>query len=168
MRGVDLSAATRSNVISVLHSFFAWAEAEDIIESDPSREDPPASEAETGHLPAELSMNCGRCGQQRSGTRGPPILLMEGAGLRRSEVVACRWADLDLVRGARMCSGKAATGNGCRLTPTSLAELRDLCFGALQPELDDHVFTVEVEQWVSQDERVRRQKDPKQPASARR
>ena len=29
----------------------------------------------------------------------PAILLMEGAGLRRSEVVGCRWADLDLVRG---------------------------------------------------------------------
>src|SRR5205814_4242480 len=39
-------------------------------------------------------------------------------------------------------------------------------FRALQPELDDHVFAVEVEQWVSQYERVRRQKDPKQPASA--
>jgi integrase/recombinase XerC len=33
----ESSAATRSNVISVLHSFFAWAEAEDVIEYDPSR-----------------------------------------------------------------------------------------------------------------------------------
>src|SRR5512133_2012367 len=39
-------------------------------------------------------------------------------------------------------------------------------FRVLKPELDDHVFTVEVEQWVSQYERARRQKDPKQPASA--
>jgi integrase len=38
-------------------------------------------------------------------------------------------------------------------------------FRELQPELDDHVFTVEVEQWVSQFERVRRLKDPKRPAS---
>src|SRR5688572_30300757 len=30
------SAATRSNVISVLHSFFSWAEAEDVIDADPS------------------------------------------------------------------------------------------------------------------------------------
>jgi site-specific recombinase XerD len=37
VRGVDLSAATRSNIISVLHSFFGWAEYEDVIESDPSR-----------------------------------------------------------------------------------------------------------------------------------
>jgi site-specific recombinase XerD len=33
----ESSAATRSNVISVLHSFFGWAEAEDVIETDPSR-----------------------------------------------------------------------------------------------------------------------------------
>jgi hypothetical protein len=31
-------------------------------------------------------------------------------------------------------------------------ELR-AAFRALRPELDDHVFTVEVEQWVSQSER---------------
>jgi site-specific recombinase XerD len=28
---------SRANVISVMHSFFAWAEAEDLIEIDPSR-----------------------------------------------------------------------------------------------------------------------------------
>jgi integrase len=44
-------------------------------------------------------------------------------------------------------------------------ELRSL-FRTLEPELDDHVFTVEVEQWISQHERVRRQKNPKKPASA--
>ena len=33
----ERSASTRSNVISVLHSFFAWAEAEDLVEHDPSR-----------------------------------------------------------------------------------------------------------------------------------
>jgi len=38
-------------------------------------------------------------------------------------------------------------------------------FRTLQPELDDHVFTVEVEQWVSQFDRVRRQKNPKAQAS---
>jgi site-specific recombinase XerD len=33
----DRSASTRSNVTSVMHSFFEWAEAEDLIEFDPSR-----------------------------------------------------------------------------------------------------------------------------------
>lgn len=35
----------------------------------------------------------------------------------------------------------------------------------LQPELDDYVFAVEIERWVSPVERVRRLKDPKAPAS---
>lgn len=35
----------------------------------------------------------------------------------------------------------------------------------LQPELDDYVFTTEVEQFVSQYERVRKRKNPKVPAS---
>src|SRR5207248_835665 len=50
------------------------------------------------------------------------------------------------------------------LDPEVAAELR-ASFRELGPELDDHVFTVEVEQWVSAFERVRRQKDPKQAAS---
>ena len=33
----ERSASTRSNVISVLHSFFGWAEREDLIDADPSR-----------------------------------------------------------------------------------------------------------------------------------
>lgn len=36
-RWQDRQASTRSNVISVFHSFFAWAEAEDLVEFDPSR-----------------------------------------------------------------------------------------------------------------------------------
>ena len=35
----------------------------------------------------------------------------------------------------------------------------------LQPGPDDHVFTVEVEQWVSESKRVRRRKDAKTPGS---
>ena len=50
------------------------------------------------------------------------------------------------------------------LAPDVLDELRE-SFRKLQPELDDHVFTVEVEQWISQYERKRERKDPKTPAS---
>ena len=50
------------------------------------------------------------------------------------------------------------------LDPEVVAELRS-SFQKLRPELDDHLFTVEVEQWVSQYERVRRVTDPKVPAS---
>jgi integrase len=90
---------------------------------------------------------------------------MEGAGLRRSEVVGCRWADLDLVRGRARVHRKGQNWQWLPLDRDVVDELRSL-FRALQPELDDHVFTVEIEQWVSQYERVRRQKDPKNPASA--
>jgi len=50
------------------------------------------------------------------------------------------------------------------IDPDVLTELR-LSFRAIEPELDDHVFTVEVEQWVSHNKRMRRRKDPKKPAS---
>ena len=50
------------------------------------------------------------------------------------------------------------------LAPDVLTELR-CSFRELEPELDDYVFTVEVELWVSAVERVRRRKDPKEPAS---
>jgi integrase/recombinase XerD len=160
----ERSASTRSNVVSVLHSFFAWAEAEDIIEHDPSRKirRPPKRKPDL-YRPSidELArVRAAALPRER-----PAILLMEGAGLRRSEVVGCLWADLDLVRGRARVHRKGRHWHWLPLDPDVVAELRAL-FRALQPELDDHVFTVEVEQWVSQYERVRRQKDPKMPASA--
>jgi integrase/recombinase XerC len=92
------SSATRANVVSVLHSFFGCATGEDLVEVDPSaplrrpkkrRADvyrPSVDELEAvraAALPHEL----------------PAILLMEGAGLRRAEVLRVRWADIDLIRG---------------------------------------------------------------------
>ena len=35
-RWQDRTSATRANVVSVLHSFFGWAVAEDLIDVDPS------------------------------------------------------------------------------------------------------------------------------------
>jgi len=46
-------------------------------------------------------------------------------------------------------SERARTGSGCRSTPDVIDELR-ASFRTLQPELEDYVFTVEVEQRVSQ------------------
>jgi integrase len=51
------------------------------------------------------------------------------------------------------------------LDPDVVEGLRD-CFRQIDPDLDDHIFTVEVEQWASQFERVRRRKNPKHPASS--
>jgi site-specific recombinase XerD len=121
----DRSPSTRSNVVSVLHSFFAWAETEDIIEHNPSRKirRPPKrrpdlyrpsidelARVRAAALPREL----------------PAILLMEGAGLRRSEVVGCLWADLDLVRGRARVHRKGRHWQWLPLDPDVVAELRSL------------------------------------------
>jgi site-specific recombinase XerD len=160
----DRSASTRSNVVSVLHSFFAWAESEDILEHDPSRKirRPPKRKPDV-YRPSVYEL--ARIREASLPSERPAIVLMEGADLRRSEVVSCRWADLDLVKGRVRVQRKGRHWQRVPLDPDVVAEMRSL-FRALKPELDDHVFTVEVEQWVSQYERVRRQKDPKQPASA--
>src|SRR5205814_126552 len=46
------------------------------------------------------------------------------------------------------------------LAPDVVREMR-ASMRELQPELDDFVFTVEVEQWVSQYDRVRKRKNPR-------
>ena len=89
---------------------------------------------------------------------------MEGAGLRRSEVLACRWRDFDSVRGRVRVFRKGQHWFYLPLAPDVVSELRG-SLEKLKPELDDHIFTVEVEQWISQFERMRRRKNPKEPAS---
>jgi integrase len=163
VRGVDLSAATRSNIISVLHSFFGWAESEDVIESDPSRKiRRPRKRRPEVYRPSLEELQ--RVRTAAVGYERPPVLLMEGVGLRRAEVVRCRWVDIDLVRGRVHVLRKGGHWQWVPIAPDVLAELRE-SFRRLRPELDDHVFTVEVEQWVSHDQRVRRRKDPKKAAS---
>jgi integrase/recombinase XerC len=159
----DASASTRSNVISVLHSFFAWAESEEIIDADPSRKirRPPK------RRPDIYRPSLDELRRLRDATlphERAAILLMEGAGLRRSEVIGCRWADVDLVKRRVRVRRKGGHWQLVPLDPDVAAELRALWM-ALQPDGDDHVFTVEVEQWVSQYDRRRYSKDPKVPAS---
>ena len=163
VRGIDLSAATRSNIISVMHSFFAWAESEDLIDSDPARKiQRPRKRRPEIYRPTLEELR--RVRAAAVGHERPPMLLMEGMGLRRSEVVGCRWTDLNLVQGRVHVRRKGGHWQWVPMAPDVLNELRE-SFQALQPELDDHVFTVEVEQWVSHDRRARRRKDPKVQAS---
>jgi len=89
---------------------------------------------------------------------------MEGAGLRRSEVVGCRWADIDLIRGRVRVHRKGHHWHCLPIDPEVHAELR-ASFKGLNPDLDDYVFVAEVEQWVSAFERQRRRTDPKTPSS---
>jgi site-specific recombinase XerD len=159
----DRSASTRSNVISVLHSFFSWAEAEDIIGVDPSRKirRPPKRKPDV-YRPSLDELD--RVRAAASGGERPAILLMEGAGLRRSEVVGCRWSDIDLVRGRVRVHRKGRHWHWLPMDPDVLAGLR-ASFGELEPELDNYVFVAEVEQWVSAFDRARRRTDPKTPSS---
>jgi len=159
----DRSASTRSNVISVVHSFFAWAEAEDFVAVDPSRKirRPPKRKPDV-YRPSLDELR--RIREAALPHELPAILLMEGAGLRRAEVIACRWADFDMVRGRLRVFRKGQNWYWLPLAPDVVIQLR-ASGRELQPELDDYVFTVYVEQWISQFERIRRQKDPKVPAS---
>jgi site-specific recombinase XerD len=159
----EASAATRSNVISVLHSFFAWAEAEDLIDNDPSRKirRPPKRKPDI-YRPSldELArLRSSALPHERAA-----ILLMEGAGLRRSEVIGCKWSDVDLVRERVPVHRKGRHWQLVPLDPDVADELR-VVWMALQPDGEDHVFTVEVERWASSYERRRQRKDPKEPAS---
>ena len=164
-RWAGRSASTRANVISVTHSFFNWALVEDHLEVDPSAKirRPPKRRPDI-YRPSAEELDAVRAAALPH--ERPAILLMEGAGLRRSEVIGCRWADLDLVRGRVRILRKGQNWHWLPLDPEILAELR-ASFHELGPELDDHVFTVEVEQWISQWDRVRRMLDPKVPASGK-
>jgi integrase len=150
-------------VISVLHSFFAWAEVEDLVKLDPSRKirRPPKRKPDV-YRPSLDELERIRAVAVR--WERPAILLMEGAGLRRSEVVGCRWADIDLIRGRVRIHRKGHHWHWFPVDPDVLVELR-ASFAELQPELDDYVFVPEIEQWVSAFERERRRTDPKTPSS---
>jgi integrase len=63
-----------------------------------------------------------------------------------------------------VCSAKGQHWTYLPLAPDVVQELR-ASMRELQPELDDYLFTTEVEHFVSQYERVRKRKNPKEPAS---
>jgi integrase len=85
-------------VISVLHSFFDWANVEDLIELDPSAKiRRPRKRRPDVYRPSLDELR--RIRDAARGHERPAIVLMEGAGLRRAEVLGCRWADFDMVRG---------------------------------------------------------------------
>src|SRR5438105_2552105 len=88
-RWENRSSATRANVVSVLHSFFGWAVAEDLIEIDPSAplRRPKKRRADI-YRPSVDELDAVRAAALPH--ERPAILLMEGAGLRRSEVLHVR------------------------------------------------------------------------------
>jgi integrase len=119
-RWKDRSASTRSNVISVVHSFFRWADEEDLIELDPSRKirRPPKRKPDV-YRPSLQEL--ARLRAAALVHELPSILLMEGAGLRRSEVLGRVWDDLDLDRAQVRVERKGRHWLGYPLIRTSAA-----------------------------------------------
>jgi len=119
----EKAAATRSNVISVLHSFFDWALVEGEVEVDPSakirRPKKRRADIYRPSLDELRAIRSAAFPHER-----PAIVLMEGAGLRRAEVLSLRWADIDLVRGRVRTLRKGQHWHAIPLAPDVLDELR--------------------------------------------
>src|SRR4051812_6640689 len=128
----DRSASTRSNVISILHSFFDWANTEDLVDADPSAKirRPKKRKADIYRPSAD---ELARLRAAAKVHELPALLLMEGAGLRRSEVLGVRWGDVDFVRGRVRALRKGQHWQAIPLAPDVIDELR-VAFESLQPE----------------------------------
>ena len=154
-----LSASTRATRISYFHSFFAWAEDEELIADDRVREigRPPKRKPDT-YKPtsSEIQLTL----MAATLLELAALLLMSAAGLRASEVVAVRWMDVDLTAGRVRVRRKGGNYQWLPLDPIAVDRLRHV-YRELEPDQDDHVFVAETERWVSAEHRVRTVLDPK-------
>ena len=117
------------------------------IEFDPSREDPAAAEAQARTLPAEPR-------RARTPSGGSSALRAAGDppdGGRRPATGGGHRLPLGRRRSRPRPRPRAAEGPALALAAAGSGCCRraSVELPRLQPELDDHVFTVEVEQWVS-------------------
>jgi Phage integrase family len=90
---------------------------------------------------------------------------MGGLGLRAETVCNTVWADLDLRRGRISVKVKGGHEDEFPIAPDVLEALRGV-YRQLDPEPDDHVFTVERHLFVG-NRPVIKQRDPKRPASTK-
>jgi integrase/recombinase XerC len=135
------SGGRRANVISIFHSFFAWAEDEGLIDDDRVREikRPPRRRADVYRPgPAELELGYRSAGLFERAAWS----LMADRGFRASTVVALRWADVDLGREIVRTQVKGGHRDWVPLGPVCAARLRHV-YQQLAPDPDDHLFTVE-------------------------
>lgn len=158
-----LAPATRANAISVLHSFFQWCEQEDLVDVDPSRRirRPPKRRPNIVR-PDETELALGRHATLLE--ERPAWLLMEGAGLRRAEVLGARWEHVDLTRGLVRVLRKGEHWQTLPLAPDVLADLR-ACYRDLAPDPDHHVWIAHRELWDGLEHRVKVSRDPRTPSS---
>ncbi len=95
--------------ISVLHSFFDWANVEDLIEVDPSTKIRRPTKRTSRRIPAESrrARTTPRVDSPRMSGRHWCSWKEQGYGAQRSR--SCRWADFDMVkRPAPSASGRAS------------------------------------------------------------
>lgn len=156
------SAATRANVISVVRSFFDWAVAEDRIESNPARRiaRPPTRKPDV-YRPTADELERVRAAAHT--WERPAIVMMEGVGLRASEVCRLRWRDVDLTAGRVRVLRKGSNRQTLPLLPDVLDALRT-CHREIQPDPDWHVFIVKQKRWVAATHRIETVRDPMRPA----
>jgi site-specific recombinase XerD len=155
------AASTRATRISYFHSFFAWAEAEDLIDDDRVREirRPPKRKPDV-YRPSASEMRLTLAAATLLELAA--LLLMSGAGLRAHEMVKVVWRDVDLLEGRVRVRRKGHNWQWIPIDPLVVDRLRSI-YRQLEPAADDHVFVAETEQWVSNEHRVRRLIDPKTP-----
>ena len=157
------SSTTRAKVISILHSFFGWAETEDLIEDDPSRKirRPPKRKPDR-RRPSPTDLELAR--NATSVRERPAWLLMEGVGLRVASVIGCRWDHVDLRQGRIRVLVKGHHWHELPIAPDVLNELR-ACYDELAPDATDHVWVTTRELWENQYHRVTVSNDPDKPSS---
>lgn len=100
-----------------MHSFFDWALVEDLIEVDPSAKiRRPKKRRPDVYRPSVEELR--KIREAARSHERPAIVLMEGAGLRRAEVLQLRWADFDMVKGRARVLRKGQHWTYLPLAPT--------------------------------------------------
>jgi len=156
------SSGRRANVISIHHRFWEWAEDEGFIEQNPSRKikRPPRRKADVYRPPAadqDLGFNATTIYERA------PWVLANDIGLRAATICETLWRHIDLRRGRISVKVKGGHRISLPLSPIALERLRAV-HRDLEPDLDDHVFTVENHRFAGNARLVYR-RDPKRPAT---
>lgn len=155
------AASTRATRISYFHTFFQWAETEGYIDDDQVRKikRPPARKPDT-YKPTETEIELLLAAA--TPLELAPLLLMSGAGLRASELVATTWDDLDLLDSKARVRRKGHNWQWLPIDPLVVELLRGI-YRDQAPAGDDHIYVAETEQWESNEHRIRKLIDPKTP-----
>lgn len=161
-RWASASPGRRANVISILHSFFGWAEAEGFLDDDPARriKRPPRRRANVYRPPLP---DIALCYAVLEPYERAPWLVMHRLGLRASTVCELRWRDVDLTNGRASVVVKGGHRDKLPIAPDALEKLREV-YRELAPTEDDYVFTVEIHRF-SGHRRLTYRRDPQHRAT---